>query len=159
MHIDGDRNYWGDLLSRRLTVPLVSVSASAVYAASTPDKTFPSKQVIRDAQQASRANLGTCCVGYVVHVDQVSLDDERLFRLPVNERAVLWIPGGATQLQVRLIACAHTKKADHRGAAATLQRLSEYCWCFCMQEHVAKFVKQRLHSMDSLKRGRRCLSA
>ena len=44
-------------------VPSVSVRAPAVYAASEPDETLPSKQVIRNAQQASRANLGTLAAG------------------------------------------------------------------------------------------------
>ena len=54
--------------------------------------------VIRDAQQASRANLGTLASGatsFMTNVDQVSLDGEGLFRLPVNGHPVLWIPGGA----------------------------------------------------------------
>ena len=45
--------------------------------------------------------------------------------------------------------CAHMKEAGHPGAVATLQRLSEYCCCFCMDEHVAEFVKQCLHRIDS----------
>ena len=41
------------------------------------------------------------------------------------------------------------KEAGHQGAVATLHRLSEYwCW-FCLEEHVAEFVKQYLHCMDS----------
>ena len=36
-----------------------------------------------------------------------------------------------------------------RGVVAALQRLSEYCCWFCMQEHVSEFVKQCLHCMDS----------
>ena len=87
-----------------MTVPSVSVRATAVYAASAPDETLPFKQVIRDAQQAPRANLGTLALGatsFMTSVGQVSLDAEGLFRLPVNGRAVLWIPGGAKQLQVR----------------------------------------------------------
>ena len=119
---------------------------------SAPDKTLPSKQVIRDAQEASRTNPGTLAAGaasFMTNVGQVSLDADELFRLLVNGRAVLCIPGGATQLQVRLMVCVHLKEAGHRGAVATLQRLSEYyCW-FCMEEHVAKFVKQCLHCMDS----------
>ena len=152
VHIAGDRNCWGDLLPRRVTVPSVSVCATTVYAASGPDETLPSKQVIRDAQQASRANLGTLASGatsFMTNVGPVSLDTEGLFRLPVNGRAVLWIPGGATQLQARLVVCAHMKEAGHRGAVTTLHRLSEYCCCFCMEEHVAEFVKQCLHCMDS----------
>ena len=92
VHIAGDRNCWGDLLSRWVTVPSVSVCATAVYAASAPDETIPSKQVIRDAQQASRANLGTLASGatsFMTNVGQVSLDTKGLFRLPVNGRAVL----------------------------------------------------------------------
>ena len=52
-------------------------------------------------------------------------------------------------LQVRLMVCAHMKEAGHRGAVATLQRLSEYCCWFCIEEHVTEFVKQSLHCMDS----------
>ena len=40
MHIAGDRNCWGDLLSRWVTVPWVSGHASAVNAASEPDETL-----------------------------------------------------------------------------------------------------------------------
>ena len=49
VHIAGDRNFWGDLFSRWVTVPSVSVRSSAVYAASDPDETLLSKQAIRDA--------------------------------------------------------------------------------------------------------------
>ena len=59
VHIAGDRNCWGDLLSRWVTVRSVSVRATAVYAAGAPDETLPSKQVIRDAQQSSRPNLSS----------------------------------------------------------------------------------------------------
>ena len=63
VHIAGDRNCWGDLLSRWVTVRSVSVRATAVYEASAPDEALPAEQVIRDAQQASRANLGTLASG------------------------------------------------------------------------------------------------
>ena len=88
---------------------------------------------------------------------QVTLDDEGLFRPQVNERAVfLWVPGGAKKLQVRLMVCAHMKEAGRRGGVATLQRLSEYCCWFHMEEHVTEFVSvsiawipQRLKSSTS----------
>ena len=70
----------------------MSVRATAVYAASAPDETLPSKQVIRDTQHASRVNLGTLASAvtpFMTNVGQVSLDAEGLFRLPVNGRAVL----------------------------------------------------------------------
>ena len=60
-----------------------------------------------------------------------------------------WIQGGATKLQVRLMVCAHMNEAGHLSAMATLQRLSEYCCWFRMEEHVTEFVKQCLHCMDS----------
>ena len=152
VHIAGDRNCWGDLVWRLVTVPSVSVRATAAYAASAPGETLPSKQVIRDAQQASQANLGTLSSGttsFMTNVGEVRLDAEGRFRLPVNGLAVLWIPGGAKQLQARLMVCAHMKEAGHRGAVTTLHRLSEYCCWFCIEEHVAEFIKQCLHCMDS----------
>ena len=45
--------------------------------------------------------------------------------------------------------CAHMNEAGHLSAMATLQRLSEYCCWFRMEEHVTEFVKQCLHRMDS----------
>ena len=152
MLIAGECNCWEDLLSRWVTVPSVSARAPVAYAAIEPDETPPSKQAIRDAQKASRANLGTLAAGgtsFMTDDGRVTLDAEGLFQLQVNGRAVLWIPGGAEELQVRLMVCAHMKEAGHRGAVATPQRLSEYCCWFCMEEHVTEFVKQRLHCMDS----------
>ena len=108
--------------------------------------------VIRGAQKATRANLGTLGSGatsFMTNAGHVSLDAEGLFWLPVNGRAVLWIPGGAKQLQVRSMVCAHMKEAGHRGVVATLHRLSEYCCWFNTEEHVAEFVTQCLHCMDS----------
>ena len=71
------------------------------------------------------------------------------FHSQVNGRAMLWIPGGAKQLQVRLMVCAHMNEADRRGAVDTPQRLAEYCCWFRMEEHVTEFVKQCVHSMDA----------
>ena len=143
VHIAGARNCWGDLLSRCVTAPSVSVRSTAAYADSAPDETLPSKQVIRDAQRASRANLGTLASGatsFMTNVGQVSLDADGLLRLPVTERAVLWILGGAKQLQVRLMVSSHMKEAGYRGAVAALQRLSEHCCWFGMEKHVAEFA-------------------
>ena len=40
---------------------------------------------------------------------------------------VLWIPDSDKQLQVHLMKCAHRRDAGHRGVAATLVRLQEFC--------------------------------
>ena len=50
-----------------------------------------------------------------------------LYRVRFGGHTVLWIPAQARDLQVRLMVCAHMKDAGHRGAVATLQRLSEFC--------------------------------
>ena len=158
MHIAGDRNCCDDLLLRWLNVPSVSARTSAVHASSEPDDTLPSKQAIWDAQQVPRANLGTLAAGatsFMTGDSQVTLDDEGLFRLQGNARALLWISEGAKELQLRLMVCAHMKEAGHRGAVATLQRRSEYCGCFRMEEHITEFVSVSIAWI--LKRGRRCL--
>ena len=65
---------------------------SVVYAAREPDETLPSKQAIRDAQQASCLNLGTLAAGatsFMTDDGQVTLDNEGLFQLQVNGRVVL----------------------------------------------------------------------
>jgi len=151
-HIQGERNCWGDLLSRWVAVPSVRVRALAVYSPSEPDPALPSKEAIRDVQQASRASLGSLAApatSFVTESGRAFLDEEGLFRIRVNDRDVLWIPEDATKLQTRLMVCAHMKDAGHRGTTATLQRLSEYCCWFRMPEHVTDFVKQCLHCMDS----------
>ena len=152
MHIAGDRNCWGDLLSRWVKAPIVHVRAAAVFAPSEPDDALPSKQVIRDAQQESRRGLGSLAAparSFVSEEGQVALDEEGLYRVRVGGRSVLWIPAQARDLQVRLMVCAHMKDAGHRGAVATLQRLSEYCCWSDMERHVTEFVRQCLHCMDS----------
>ena len=50
MHISGERNCWGDLLSRCVNVPAVAVRAVAMFASSAPDETMPSKDAIREVQ-------------------------------------------------------------------------------------------------------------
>jgi len=129
-HIAGERNCWGDLLSRWVQEPIVNVRASAVYMPSEPDVTMPSKQVVKQAQEASRANLGALAGPAKSFMDKtgfVAKDEEGLFRVTVDGRSVLWIPEKAKDLQTRPMVCAHMKEAGHRGSVATLQRLQEYC--------------------------------
>ena len=51
MHISGERNCWGDLLSRCVNVPAVAVRAVAVFASSAPDETIPSKDAILEVRE------------------------------------------------------------------------------------------------------------
>ena len=162
MHIAGDRDSWRGSLSPWVTIPSVSVRAFAVYAAGEPDETLPSKQAIRDAQQAFRANLGTLAAGamsFMTDDGQVTLDDRGLFRLQVNGCAVVWIVGGAKHLQMRLMVCAHIKEVGHRGAVATWLPSSD------CRNTVVGFARRSMSPSSShsvsiawiLKRGRRCL--
>ena len=47
-HIAGERNCWGDLLSRWVKVPRGNIRSIAVFAGSEPDDIMPSKEVIHD---------------------------------------------------------------------------------------------------------------
>lgn len=49
-----ERNYWRILLSRWVSVPAVSVRAVAVFASGEPDKTPPSEDAIRKAQEQAQ---------------------------------------------------------------------------------------------------------
>ena len=53
------------------------------------------------------------------------------------------------QLQVRLIICAHMRDAGHRGVAATLVRLQEFCVWSGMEAQMREFVRQCLHCADT----------
>ncbi|CAM9130837.1 unnamed protein product, partial [Sphacelaria rigidula] len=61
----------------------------------------------------------------------------------------LWIPSYNEQLHMRLMICAHMRDAGHRGVAATLVRLQEFCVWQGMETHVREFVRQCLHCADS----------
>ena len=63
MHIFGERNCWGDLLSRWVNVPVVTLRAVAVFASSAPDETIPSKDANRGVQQEARTGLGAMFSG------------------------------------------------------------------------------------------------
>ncbi|CAM9419279.1 unnamed protein product, partial [Scytosiphon promiscuus] len=67
----------------------------------------------------------------------------------VRGRHVLWIPDSDKQLQVRLMICAHMRDAGHRGVAATLVRLQEYCVWAGIEAQVREFVRQCLHCADT----------
>jgi len=150
MHIPGELNCWGDLLSRWVDIPSVSVRAAAVYAPSEPDHELPSKEAVREVQQKSRASLGSLAApatSFITESGKAVLDDEGLFRISVGGQDVSWIPEHDVKLQTRLMVCAHMKGAGHRGTAATLQRLSEYCVCLRMEEQVTEFVRQCLSTL------------
>lgn len=125
-HIEGERNCWGDLLSRWVNVPSVSMRSVAVFMPSQPDVSMPSKQVVREAQQVSRAETSSdAASSFVSPIGRAVKDHEGLYRVLVDDRNVLWVPDDARELQVRLMVCAHMQEAGHRGYAATLQRLKE----------------------------------
>ena len=58
-HIPGDRNAWGDLLSRWVSVPALPVRAVAILSPCDQDDSMPSKAVVRQAQQKALATDGT----------------------------------------------------------------------------------------------------
>ena len=87
----------------------------AVLMLNTHDSMMPSKQVVREAQQTSRAASGASGSSFTVKVGKVVEDDEGLCRVMLGGRNVLWIPDDARDLQVRLTVCVHMKEAGHRG--------------------------------------------
>ena len=58
-HIPGDRNSWGDLLSRWVSVRALPVRAVVVFSPCDQDDSLPSKAVVRQAQQKALATDGT----------------------------------------------------------------------------------------------------
>ncbi|CAB1109830.1 unnamed protein product [Ectocarpus sp. CCAP 1310/34] len=148
-HISGERNCWGDLLSRWVNVPAVSNRSAAVFMPSTPDCNLPSKNAIREVQQTVRASVGDTNACFTDTLGRVAPDDEGLFRVMIDGRKVLWIPDTARDMQLRLMLCAHMKEAGHRGVTATMHRLREYCCWSTMDRDVKEFVQQCLHCMDS----------
>ena len=92
MHISGERNCWGDLLSRWVIAPAVVVQAVAVFASSAPDETMPSKDAIREVQQQARASLGAMVSGassFTTPIGRATKDNEDLFRVGLGVRDLL----------------------------------------------------------------------
>ena len=77
------------------------------------------------------------------------MHDEGLFRIHARGRHVSWIQDSDKQLQVRLMICAHMRDAGHRGVAATLVRLQEFCVSSGLEAQMREFVRQCLHCVDT----------
>ena len=85
-HIPGERNCWGDLLSRWVKVPSVPVRSVAVHSPCDADDSLPSVDVIRAAQRKAVADLGDNLRSFPTNFGQVTLADDDLFRVRVGNR-------------------------------------------------------------------------
>ena len=137
----------GDLLSRWVSVPALPVRVVTVVIPC--DHSMPCRAVVRQAQQKALATDGTEVQSYESDVGLAVLDDEGLFRIHAPSRHVLWIPDSDKQLQVRLMIWAHARDAEHRGVAATLVRLQEFCVWSGIEAQMREFVRQCLHCADT----------
>ena len=129
VHISGEHNCWGDLLSRWRTLTPetpeapVPVKTAAVFAMPKADYSLPTKDVIKARQMVLMPGKGT----KMTPLGPALRGKDGVYRMRRKGDAVFWVPGEARKLQVRLMTCAHMKEAGHRGAGATLERLKEYC--------------------------------
>ena len=106
-HIPGDRNAWGDLLSRWVSVPALPVRAVAVFGPCDQDDSMP----VRQAQQKALATDGTEVQSFESAVGLAVMDDEGLFRTHALGRHVLWIPDyGKTAATALDDLCAHARR-------------------------------------------------
>ena len=88
-HILGDRNAWGDLLSRWVSVPALPVRAVAVFSPCDQDDSMHPKAAVRQAQQKALATDGTEVHSFEPAVGLAVLDDEGLFRIHARGRHCL----------------------------------------------------------------------
>ena len=79
-HTPGDRDAWGDLLSRWVSVPAFPVRAVAIFSPCDQDDCMPSKAVVRQAQQKALATDGTEVQSFESAVGLAVLDDEGLLQ-------------------------------------------------------------------------------
>ena len=113
------------------------VRAVAVFGPCDRDDSMPSKAVVRQAQQKALATDGTEVQSFELAVGLAVVD------------VVLRIPDSDKQLQVHLMICAHMRDAGHRGVAATLVRLQEFCVWSGMEAQMRAFERQCLHCADT----------
>ena len=145
MHISGECNCWGDLLSRWVNVRVVAVRTVTVFESSAPIENMSSKDAIREVQQQARAGLSANMVSgassFTTPVGRATKDNENLFRVGLDGRDVLCISEQAKEMKTQLVVCAYMKGTGHQELVAILQRLQGYyCW-FCMEVHVTNFAK------------------
>ena len=133
------------------------VRAVAVFGPCDQDDSIPSKAVVRQAQHKALATDGTEVQSFESPVGLAVLDDEGLLCIHARCRHVFWNLDSDKQLQVRLMMqvrlmiCAHMRDAGHRGVAATLVRLQEFCVWSGMEAQMREFVRLCRHAF-----GRRC---
>ena len=85
-HIPGERNCWGDLLSRWVKVPSVPARSVAVDSPRNADDSLPSVDVIRATQRMAVAALGDNLRSFPTTFGQVTLADDDMFRVRVGNR-------------------------------------------------------------------------
>ena len=127
VHIPGDENCWGALLSRWVTWPgsPVCVAPSVKYTEvlfAGSDK-VPTKEVVRGVQAAAAEGGPTLDTALGV----ASLDSEGLYLVGHHGHRVIWVPAGADSRKKRLLVCAHLEGAEHRWVDETMARLERHC--------------------------------
>ena len=114
VHIPGDENCWGDLLSRWVTRPggPVSVHASVKYTEvlSAGSDKFPTKEVLGGLQAAAAEGGPTLDTTF----GAASMDPEGLYLVEHHVHRVILVPGGADSAKKRLLVFALLEGAEHR---------------------------------------------
>ena len=114
MHIPGDDNYWGKMLSRWVTQPgrAVYVHESVTYTEVffAGSNMFPTNEFVRWIQAAAAEGGPTRDAGSGV----VSLDAEGLYRVDHHGHRMIWVPAGAGSLKKRLLVYTHVERAGNR---------------------------------------------
>ena len=154
-HVSGDDNVWGDLLSRwgnratadaavwsldgdkqkvkrLVTLPLPILSPLA------PDFEWPNLAKIKKAQEEHKDERATLD-------PQPELDpDDGLYKA----RGHIWVPDGATDLQLSLMVIAHAGAMGHRGATATKKVLRDKFHWTGMTMDTSEFVANCLQCLS-----------
>ena len=116
VHITGDENCWGNLLSRWVTRPggAVYVHASVKYTEvlfAGSDK-FPTKEVVRWIRAATAEGGPALDTGMGVAL----LDSKGLYQVEHHGHRLIWVPAGVDSLTKRPLVCTHLEGTGHRGS-------------------------------------------
>jgi transposase InsO family protein len=136
-HIAGERNVWADLLSRwaqpkdtttlcRLTIPLHP---------KLEDFSWPTLDEIEKSQQRHLPNNK--------RTDIMRRNQDTHYTTQANPD-IFWIPEDDVELKHRLMIIAHCGLSGHRGTAATLRHLQQYCYWKNQITAVRTFIHQCL---------------
>ena len=128
---------------------LVRANFITVVASPTGDSQMPSKSEIKYRQGAVARGQ----VEVTIPLRTVTRARDGVYRVSYQGRTVMWVFEEASEMQARLMVCAHMQDVGHRGVRATTHRLWAYCAWDNMEKDIAKGIRPPVSTLRRFESG------